>query len=581
MSNDQNKINKKTHEKEVISVQRPLKPWAGSIRNYKPSLSKEFKKRQKLQSRDKVLLIVQKQINENSSDTIEFCLELSEKKEEPASDLNKSIQKQKALKKSLQEILAKEKKQNKNREEFFQQKEEKWRIDKDLLEKEKGQLKRDVGALKFEIETTEKQSKTITNDYKSEIETKQNEYDDEKKKNFCLEQQLENEKNRRKSLHNILNENAKESRKDFEKLTEVQQERDDALKERSIIAGEKAFWREKESILNKNAREKNKEHEKFLNDQKFLEKTLYSHKEKVDLLEKENQLLKNKIQKYMELGNAEFLVGEEIFGSRGIYQITQQYKKGGMGSLYLAKRLKDDEIVVIKTLQCSSSEEHKLVLRFIQEARMMLHFQHPNLVKGLDFCQTPDNVFLVMEYIKGNSLEEVANEKIIEEKTAANIILQVARALNYLNTLGIVHRDVKPSNIMVTENKMTKLMDFGILKSIHDKCALTTSGIIMGTPYYLSPEQVTSGHIDIKSDIYSLGITFFQLVTGKMPFQGENQVEVIAKRLTKASPRVRKENPQVNKKICHLIEKMMERKPSKRPTPFNIIEELESFLDCC
>ena len=100
----------------------------------------------------------------------------------------------------------------------------------------------------------------------------------------------------------------------------------------------------------------------------------------------------------------------------------------------------------------------------------------------------------------------------------------------------------------------------------------------MGTPYYLSPEQVTDSYIDIKSDVYSLGITFYQLVTGKVPFQGENQVEVIAKRLTKTSPRVKKDNPKVSKVLCNLIEKMMDYKPARRPAPIDIVEELEAFL---
>ncbi|WP_372364495.1 protein kinase [Candidatus Uabimicrobium sp. HlEnr_7] len=588
MSNKKQKPNKKKHELEIIRVAEPLAPWQGRARDYKPNLSDDFKKRQKLKARDKILLIVQKQADKDKSDTIEYRLEIAapenEKQDnESLIEMQKVITKQRAHKKSLQEILGKERKNNKALEKKLEKKKQQWSLEKESLQKENHKFKDNIVALESQLQILNQHTQMVINNYKSKLLLKQSQYREEKGSNLQIAQELQIEKKRRQSLHSILGENAKENREGLEKLVEVCQERDELLQKSENLHKEKVLLMEDRQLLQQNfdalTKQLNLYEESFASQNEIAEK-LQKAQQEVERLVTQNEHLQDQVEVYRKTITGKFVVDEIISGSRGIYTIVQKYKRGGMGDLYLAKRHVDEEIVAIKTLQFSDEgDENKRILRFVQEARMMLYFQHPNLVKGLDFYQTPDKVFLVMEYIKGDSLEDVIGEQQVEEKKAADIVLQVARALNYLSTLGIVHRDVKPANIIIDENQVAKLMDFGIFKSIHGKCTLTTSGIIMGTPYYLSPEQVTDNYIDIKSDVYSLGITFYQLVTGKVPFQGENQVEVIAKRLTKTSPRVKKENPNVSKVLCNLIEKMMDYKPARRPAPIDIVEELESFLE--
>lgn len=586
MSNKKQKPNKKKHEEvEIISVAEPLAPWQGRARDYKPNLSQDFKKRQKLKARDKILLIVEKQTDKDKSDTIEYRLEIpvdEKKNEESLLEMQKIITKQKAHQKSLQEVLGKERKNNKYLQKKFERKKQQWGLEKESLQKENDNLKDNIVALESQLQILNQHTQMVINNYKSKLLLKQSQYKEQKRSNLRVTQELQIEKERRQSLHSILGENAKENREGLEKLVEVCQERDELVQKLESLKKEKVLLMEDQLLLQQNldtlTQQLNCYEESFTSQNEVAEKLQKSQQE-VERLSNENKRLQYQLNLYSQSSKDKFIVDEVISGSRGSYTIIKKYKRGGMGDLYLAKRNTDEEVVAVKTLQFSDEgDENKRILRFIQEARMMLYFQHPNLVKGLDFYQTPDKVFLVMEYIKGISLEDHIGEEALDEKEAADIVLQVARALNYLSTLGIVHRDVKPANIIIDESGVAKLMDFGILKSVHGKCTLTTSGIIMGTPYYLSPEQVTDSYIDIKSDVYSLGITFYQLVTGKVPFQGENQVEVIAKRLTKTSPRVRKDNPKVSKVLCNLIEKMMDYKPARRPAPIDIVEELESFL---
>ncbi len=293
-------------------------------------------------------------------------------------------------------------------------------------------------------------------------------------------------------------------------------------------------------------------------------------------LTEENKRVSARLLKYAKNQQFTYEPGDEVAGCRGRYRIEEEFKSGGMGWVYLARCLASETMVVIKVIPPISNEDNRRNFRFMQEAQTLLRLQHENIVKGIDFCQGADGAFLVMEYLKGPTVEELlTGDTFIPVEQTVPIILDIAKALLHLEELGAVHRDIKPSNILITEEGIAKLMDLGIVKFLHAQYSLTTSGIIMGTPYYLSPEQATDGEVDIKSDIYSLGITFFHMLAGTLPFQGQDYVEVISKRLTLNPPKVTHFNSRVPRRVANLIEKMMSRKASKRPSPAKVVEKLE------
>lgn len=272
--------------------------------------------------------------------------------------------------------------------------------------------------------------------------------------------------------------------------------------------------------------------------------------------------------------------GVRLQGSEGnVYQIISKVGEGGMGFIYEAKRLKDQKKVIIKYLPPRDFQILKSVVRFIQEAYTVLSFHNQNLVTGYDMVMDKHRCFYVMEFINGKTIEELIRvEKKIEPLRALRIILQVAGALASLEEEhNLVHRDIKPSNILVTQHGLVKLVDFGIAKVSNHH--LTTVGIILGTPYYLSPEQILGKDVTIQSDIYSLGATFYHMVTGEHPFQGTDVYNIIHQRLNNDPKDPRLYTPALPKMIAELILRMMDRNPKKRfDHCSSLIVEIESIL---
>ena len=224
---------------------------------------------------------------------------------------------------------------------------------------------------------------------------------------------------------------------------------------------------------------------------------------------------------------------------------------------------------------CSSD----LVMRFVQEARTIMSFEHENLVKGYDLQQGKSGSYFVMEFLDGESVEEMLEEQgFIDVAESTRAVLGIARALQYLEEHHLVHRDVKPANILLNSDGVAKLVDFGIVKMTDRTCTLTTEGIILGTPYYLSPEQTYQTNVDIRSDIYCLGATYYHMVIGEVPFPGDNPIDVIQKRLV-TSPKPGKVKPDLPRPICNLIEKMMNKNAKKRHNNAKeLVQELEMIV---
>ncbi len=273
--------------------------------------------------------------------------------------------------------------------------------------------------------------------------------------------------------------------------------------------------------------------------------------------------------------------GARIQGSEGLtYQIISKIGEGGMGYIYEAKRLRDQKRVIMKYLPPRDVKNIKSVMRFLQEAHTVLSFYHQNLVMGYDMLLDRNRCFYVMEFIDGRTLEKVIQqERRIAPDKAVRIILQVARALQCLDEEHhLVHRDIKPSNILVMDDGLVKLVDFGIAKISNHH--LTTAGIILGTPYYLSPEQITGQEVTIQSDIYSLGATFYHMVTGTHPFQGSDVYTIVQQRLNRDPVDPRHYSAALPKSIAQIIMRMMNQKPNNRYSPVgSLISELERVLE--
>lgn len=230
--------------------------------------------------------------------------------------------------------------------------------------------------------------------------------------------------------------------------------------------------------------------------------------------------------------------GQIFTSSRNIrYQIDKPLKKGSMGSLFKARNFNDNTTVIIKFLPAHESNNPKSVLRFITEAYLIIDMEHKHIVKGLDFYHGIQHCFFVMEYIRGSDIDSLLTKyKRIPLKLSLQIALQISRALVYLEQKEICHRDIKPANIIWSYEKIAKLVDFGIVKT--GDVALTTKGIMLGTPFYVSPEQILGQKLDGRSDIYSLGATLYHMLTGVAPFsEAERNIQKMMSRRLQTTPR--------------------------------------------
>jgi serine/threonine protein kinase len=269
------------------------------------------------------------------------------------------------------------------------------------------------------------------------------------------------------------------------------------------------------------------------------------------------------------------IAGFEILGKLG---------QGGMGAVFKARQKSLDRIVALKVLPPKIAKDAKFIERFQREARASAKLNHPNIVQGIDVGNDPATGlwYFAMEYVDGPSLKKVLEEqKVIPEERALALVRDVAKALETIGTHHMVHRDIKPDNILITTRGETKLADMGLAKQMDEDASLTQSGQAVGTPHYMSPEQVRGKfeECDIRTDIYSLGATLFHLVTGKPPFTGATSALIMSMHLTEAPPKAIKANPAVSEGCSRLIEKMMQKKIEQRvQTPADLIQQIDKIL---
>lgn len=211
------------------------------------------------------------------------------------------------------------------------------------------------------------------------------------------------------------------------------------------------------------------------------------------------------------------MIGKQILN----YTIKSILGEGGMGTVYLAQHLSIDRKVAIKVLKPELTQKEEIKNRFKNEASLMAQLQHPNIVGLIDYYEDEEGLYLIMEYVSGIGLDDLLKSltQPLPIDRAINIFKKILTAFAYAHKNGIVHRDVKPSNILVTANDEVKVLDFGIAKLIGDsQHHLTRTGTQIGTVYYMSPEQVKAQEVDQRSDIYSLGVTFYEMLAGFSPY---------------------------------------------------------------
>ena len=223
--------------------------------------------------------------------------------------------------------------------------------------------------------------------------------------------------------------------------------------------------------------------------------------------------------------------GQQIPG----YRIEAKLGRGAMATVFKARQLSLDRAVAIKVLPRRWSENAEYVERFYKEGKAAAKLNHTNIVQAFDVGEAGGYHYFVMEYVEGHTLhDELAAGKVFSEDEALEIIRQIARALEHAHNQGLIHRDVKPKNIMITESRQAKLADMGLARAASDaETAQAEAGRAFGTPYYISPEQIRGEvNIDFRADIYSLGATFYHMVTGRVPFEAPTPAAVMHKHLT-------------------------------------------------
>jgi serine/threonine protein kinase/lipopolysaccharide biosynthesis regulator YciM len=266
----------------------------------------------------------------------------------------------------------------------------------------------------------------------------------------------------------------------------------------------------------------------------------------------------------------------EILGNR--YKIIQETGSGGMAWVYLAEDLIEGVQVAAKVLYPQLSEDISYIQRFNREAKLAINLNEPHIVRVLDYGATRDIHYLIMEYIEGRDLLEILEERDpLPYEEVLNIASQVARALEHASQQGIVHRDIKPQNLMVTADGMVKVCDFGIARVVALP-SLTQSGFV-GSPYYISPEQAMGEHVDVRSDIYSLGIVMYQMLSGKLPFDAKSPWSIISQHIASKPPSLRLSNTDLPEAVEHLVNKAMAKRPEDRfQTPVELIRAVEDVL---
>lgn len=255
-----------------------------------------------------------------------------------------------------------------------------------------------------------------------------------------------------------------------------------------------------------------------------------------------------------------FSVGQTV----GDYRVVDVIGSGGMGTVYKVQHVISDRIEAMKVVLPGLIDSPELGERFLREIKLQARLHHPNITSLHNALRAEQSVLMVMEYVEGKTLHERLRETRLDPIYGIDIVLQVLSALAYAHGQGVVHRDIKPANIMITHEGVVKLMDFGIARAADHQEHLTRTGAAVGSLYYMSPEQVQGVAVDHRSDLYSLGITFYEMVTGQKPITGDTSWAVMNAHLTQTPRSPASVSPNVNTALSLAILKAIEKTPEQR-----------------
>ena len=262
------------------------------------------------------------------------------------------------------------------------------------------------------------------------------------------------------------------------------------------------------------------------------------------------------------------------------YQIVKSIGEGGMANVYLAYDTILDRNVAIKVLRGDLATDEKFVRRFQREALAASSLSNPNIVEVYDVGEDNGEYYIVMEYIEGKHLKQLIKKRgKLTVSEAVDIVMQITDGLSVAHDSYIIHRDIKPQNIMILENGLVKITDFGIAMAMNST-QLTQTNSVMGSVHYLPPEQASGKGSTLQSDIYSIGILFYELLTGNLPFKGDNAVEIALKHLKEPLPSIREQIPDIPQSVENIIIKATAKNPKNRYADAREMhEDLKTCLD--
>lgn len=260
------------------------------------------------------------------------------------------------------------------------------------------------------------------------------------------------------------------------------------------------------------------------------------------------------------------------------YQIIRTIGEGGMANVYLAHDLILDRDVAVKILRGDLADDEKFVRRFQREAIAASSLSHPNIVEMYDVGEDDGKYYIVMEYVEGKTLKSLVKKRgALTLPEVIDIMTQLTSAIACAHDSNIIHRDIKPQNVLIKEDGIVKITDFGIAMALNSN-ELTQTNSVMGSVHYLPPEQANGKGATIKSDIYSLGIVMFELLTGTLPFKGDNAVEIAIKQMKNKIPSVCDINEQIPQSVENIILKACAKNPKNR---YNNVQEMYKDIETC
>ena len=269
---------------------------------------------------------------------------------------------------------------------------------------------------------------------------------------------------------------------------------------------------------------------------------------------------------------------DNVIGKKlGLYQVIEPLGEGGMATVYKGYQPGVDRYVALKILPKRLAEDPKFIGRFEQEAKIVAQLQHPHILPVFDYGESGGYTYIVMPYIQGGTLADLLHGNQIPLTQTRTIISQVADALDYAHGKGLLHRDIKPSNVLIDESGNCLLADFGIAKIFSSTSRFTSTGGTIGTPDYMSPEQGQGHRLDIRSDIYSLGVILYEMATGRVPFKAETPLATVMKHIHDPLPAPRSFNSALPESIELVILRALAKEPANRfPTAGDLANSLRA-----